>query len=199
MLYLSGSVRGGYVGPVMRTPNGGTRCDGFAWAADTGCFSQPRKYSDDRYLSWLEAQDLTDCLFATAPDVWGDGLATLEVARPVLPRIRALGIRAALVAQPGLTPDLVPWDEIDALFIGGPDDWHRSSTVRDLATEAKSRGVWLHEGRVNSWRRFERARALRCDSVDGTYLRYDPDLKSSPGPEGWMARAAREPHLWDIQ
>jgi hypothetical protein len=194
LLYLSGSVRGGYVGPVMRTPNGGTDCPGQPWAADTGCWSQPAKYDDDRYLAWLDKQDRSSCLFATAPDVVGDAEATLDRALPVLPRIRALGYRAALVAQPTMTTAMVPWDELDALFVGGPDWWHVSEGARDLLAEAKRRGKWVHEGRVNSWKRYDRARAMGYDSADGTVLRFDPQRDVA----AWMERAQLEPHIWDL-
>lgn len=70
------------------------------WAADTGCFATPERYSDDGYLGWLEtlAPYQDRCLFATTPDAWGDGPGTIALALPVLPRIRALGSTAALVA-----------------------------------------------------------------------------------------------------
>lgn len=33
--------------------------------------------------------------------------------------------------------------------------------------QAKERGLWVHMGRVNSYRRLRHARRIGCDSVDG--------------------------------
>lgn len=115
-------------------------------------------------------------MFATAPDVVGDAVATLERSRPWLPQIRALGYRAAFVSQDGLTPGTAPWDEFDVLFIGGSDEWKLGLSGRLIAVEAKQRGKWLHMGRVNSARRLQYATWIGCDSADGTFLTFGPDV-----------------------
>lgn len=51
--------------------------------------------------------------------LWVKAWATLTRAEPMLPRIRATGYPAALVAQDGLEHHPVPWDLTDALFLGG--------------------------------------------------------------------------------
>ena len=201
-VYLSGCVRDDLpagVG-VMLTPQMGNNLpEGRTWAADTGCFAAPEKYSDDAYLSWLasRAYAADRCLFATAPDVFGDGLATLEKSRPMLPRIRALGYKAALVVQPGITPDLVPWGEIDAVFVGGPDDWHRSDTVLALVLEAKQRGKWTHQGRVNSHARLKAARVTGYDSADGTFVAFGPDA-NIPKVSRWTEHTRLQPTLFTL-
>jgi hypothetical protein len=156
------------------------------WAADNGRFNSPHEYDDDRYLAWLsKMQPHADrCLFATAPDVVGDAQATLEMSLPMLPRIRARGYRAALVAQDGLTPATTPWNELDALFIGGTTTWKLSDAVRALVSEAKRQGKWVHMGRVNSLRRLRIAHAMGCDSADGTVLQFDPQRPV----ETWVGR-----------
>lgn len=191
MLYLSGVVRPDL--PAMRTPDMGNRPNGQTWAADNGCFTQPKRYSDERYLAWLDRQDRTGCLFATAPDVVGDAAETLARSTPMFLPIRKLGYPVALVMQDGMTPEMAPWDEIDAIFIGGTTDWKLGPEVPPLAAEAKRRGKWVHMGRVNSWRRFDYARSIGCDSADGTVLRFDPKRDVA----GWMDRARRNPHIWD--
>lgn len=150
---------------------------GRSWAADTGRFSSPEEYTDAKYLSWLKRMPVTSCLFATAPDVVGDAQATLDMSLPMLPRIRALGYKVALVAQDGLEALSVPWAEFDCLFIGGTTKWKLSEHALSLVREAKTRRKWTHMGRVNSWRRFGIAAAAGCDSADGTYLRFDPSQK----------------------
>ncbi len=93
-----------------------------------------------------------------------------------MPQIRALGYRVAFVAQDGQESLPVPWDEFDALFIGGSTEWKLGPHAREIAAEAKRRGKWLHMGRVNSERRFKYAAAIGCDSADGTYLTFGPDV-----------------------
>lgn len=184
MLYLSGSLRPDL--PAMVTPRMRQQPPaGQLWAADTGCFADPASHDDERYLAWLARMPLERCLFATAPDRVGDAATTLELSLPMLPRISALGIRAALVAQDGLLPEQVPWDQIGALFIGGTTAWKLSEASYQLIAEARGRLKWVHMGRVNSWRRFRAAWAAGCDSADGTVLRFDPDRPVS----GWQERA----------
>src|SRR4051812_25734330 len=89
------------------------------WAADNGAFRRAPAPADLlRYLvdmaPWRES-----CLFAVAPDRWGDAALTLHLAAPVLPAIRELGYRAALAAQDGLADQVIPWDTFDALMVGG--------------------------------------------------------------------------------
>ena len=191
MLYLSGVLRPDM--PSMVTPRMGQKPSaGLPWAADNGRFSAPQNYTDERYLAWLAKMPVDSCLFATAPDVVGDAEATLALSLPMLPRIRALGYPAALVAQDGLTSEMVPWDDIDALFTGGTTAWKLSESAFELAAEAKRRGKWTHMGRVNSWRRFRAAAAAGYDSADGTVLRFDT---KRPVHE-WSDRAKSRPGLW---
>lgn len=139
-----------------------------------------------KWLGWLEKNkaDAGTCRLATAPDVVGDAAATLERSKPFLPLIRAVGYPAALVAQDGLEDLEVPWDEFDALFIGGSTEWKLGPHARALITEAKTRGKWVHCGRVNSERRYRLMHEAGCDSVDGTFLTYGPD-KLLPRLLGW--------------
>lgn len=148
---------------------------GVTWIADNGCFGKGYP-GDEAWFAWLirHAEDAPRCLFATAPDVVGDAQATLERSRPWLPRIRALGYPAALVAQDGLEHLAVPWDEFDALFIGGSTEWKLGPEARALVNEAKARGKHVHMGRVNSGKRYRYAEAIGCDTVDGTFLAFGP-------------------------
>lgn len=194
-MYLSGAINDG----VRQLPNCGymltpmmaNRPDlsSVFWANDTGCFARPEAFSVAGYAAWLAslAQYRRTCLFATAPDRFGDGPATLAVARPVLPIIRALGYPAALVVQPGITAADLPWGELDCIFVGGPDAWQRSATVAAIRDEARRRGKWTHKGRVNSERRLRAAAADGYDSADGTYLAFGPDT-NLPKLAGWLAR-----------
>lgn len=185
MLYLANpcapsvrvAMQDGLLGYIDTPAQGNRRPAGVVWCADNGCFG--KGYPGDlKWLAWLEknAEDACTCLFATAPDVVGDASATLERSVPFLPTIRALGYPAALVAQDGLEDLDVPWDEFDVLFIGGSTEWKLGSAARALVRQAKVRGQHVHMGRVNSARRYRYAYEIGCDSVDGTFLTYGPNV-----------------------
>lgn len=167
------AMRDGRLGFIDTPAQGNHRPDGVRWCADNGCFSKGYP-GDDEWLTWLASMETAGCVFATAPDVVGDAQATLDRSLPFLPKIRALGYPAALVAQDGLEHHNVPWDTLDALFIGGTTNWKLGPHARALVAEAKARGKWVHMGRVNSRARYEYARRIGCDSVDGTYLTFGP-------------------------
>jgi hypothetical protein len=173
----------------MATPMNNTKVHAHqAWAADTGCFLRPHLHSDDGYLNWLAGRQpiVSQCLFATAPDVVGDAAATIERSAPMLPRIRALGYPAALVAQDGLEALDVPWDAFDCLMIGGTTGWKLSDHAIRLMAEAKARGKWVHVGRVNSKRRYQWCHSHGADSADGTFVAFGPDV-NIPRLARWLA------------
>lgn len=184
MLYLSGSLPRN---PDMRralldagvgfmaTPAPHAGWDAPHVALDNGCFSD--RWSVDRWRSWLEQQSTT-ALFAVVPDVVGDAAATRVLWDEHAGFVRELGHRVAYVLQDGETVNHVPWDECDAVFIGGSTNWKLSEHARELVAEAKRRGKWVHMGRVNSLRRMRLARDWGCDSVDGTYLKFGPDINT---------------------
>jgi hypothetical protein len=197
-MYLSGkAVADPRIGVMLSYNAGKQRVIGHkCWAADNGCFSQPKKYTDDGFLSWLDKIDRTGCLFAVAPDVVADAAATLDRAAPMLPKIRRLGFAAAFVGQDGATPDSLPWPDFDALFIGGSTEWKLSGMAADLIAEGKRQGKWVHMGRVNSWARISAADALGVDSVDGTFIAYAPD-KNTLKVLDWTDRINNQFRLFD--
>jgi hypothetical protein len=203
VIYLSGCVRDDLAPEmgVMLTPMMGNRLPpDRLWAADTGCFAAPEKHDDEKYLRWLgtRVSAAGRCLFATAPDVVGDGWGTLRRSHAVLPRIRGCGFNAALVGQDGMTPDMLPWETFDCLFVGGTTGWKLSEVAASLIRAAKVRGKWVHVGRVNSEERvmhFRRMGEGLVDSVDGTYIAFGPD-RNGPRVAGWMRRAVMQQVLW---
>lgn len=170
------AMTAGTIGYIDTPAQGNKRHNGVVWCADNGCFGKGYP-GDEQWLAWLKknAADAASCLFATAPDVVGDALATLERSRPWLPKIRQLGYPAAFVAQDGLEDLEVPWDEFDVLFIGGSTEWKLGAAARVIVAEAKARAKHVHMGRVNSYRRFRYAEMIGCDSADGTFLAFGPD------------------------
>lgn len=203
MYYLSGApsldhMRAGHFG-FMLNPNMGNDRQirdnpTITWAADNGCFSG--RWDPDRWWAWLQSMvPHTDrCLFAVAPDVVGNAEATLTTSAPWLPKIRALGYKAAFVAQDGLEQLDVPWDTFDVLFIGGSTTWKLSAHAQVLVRQAKDLGKWVHMGRVNSHLRLRLAAWWGCDSADGTYLKYGHDV-NLPKLRS-MIRASNHPTLF---
>lgn len=191
---LAGTL--GYIDTPMQ---GNTRPSSVVWCADNGCFNDDR-FDEDKWWGWLEkhSKDAGECLFATAPDVVGDAVATLKRSLAWLPRIRELGYPVAFVAQDGIENTDVPWDAFDALFIGGTTEFKLGRVARTYALEAKVRGKWLHMGRVNSQRRFRYAAAIGCDSVDGTYLVFGPDV-NLPKLLNWVRDLEDCPALFGVE
>jgi len=155
------------------------------FAVDNGCFSEAsgKPFVLDRYLAWLEKLRIyqSKCLFVVAPDRfhpsgWHDGqtiaAATLERSIPVMPLIRKMGYKVALVAQNGLEKLIVPWDAFDTLFIGGDTTWKLGWEAMTLMRDAVAHGKGVHVGRVNTIKRLALVRAMGADSCDGTTIKY---------------------------
>jgi len=183
MIYLTGAIQpamhhhldDGELG-FINTPNSNHKIkEGWVWAADNGCFGS-NYVGDEKWIKWLERLSPLSswCLFATAPDVVGDGEATIARSTPWLKKIRDLGYPAALVAQDGMTEAMIPWADFDVLFIGGTTDWKLGQEVVSLIKAAQGKGKRVHVGRVNSWKRFHRFAMLGVESSDGTKLAFGP-------------------------
>jgi hypothetical protein len=176
----------------MMTPDQGYKKDQFetvTWAADNGCYTNPDRSLQGylRFLAQFSDKARSRCLFATALDVVGDHTATRRRSIPCLTPIRNLGYSVAYVAQNGAesAPSMIPWDQIDTLFIGGTTEWKLGEGAKQLARVAHQKGKWVHMGRVNSRRRYLHA-ATFCDSADGTFIAFGPD-KNTPIVLSWIA------------
>ena len=139
------------------------------------------------------------CLFVTAPDViYKSGIGNAAATRKRWPFwsnvIRGCGYPPAFVAQDGLEPHQVPWDEMGALFIGGSTKFKESATVRSLCGYAKARAMWVHWGRVNGKRRLELAQEAGADSIDGTGFSWYPDTRI-PMVKEWEEQISQQPAL----
>lgn len=141
---------------------------GIPWAADNDCF---QGLDADAYRAMLaRLRDLPGrCLFVTVPDVVGDAAATLALFEEWWVEVADTGLPLALVAQNGIEDTEVPWDRIDALFIGGDDGFKLGPVAAAYAREARARGKWVHWGRVNSRKRIRYiAETGAADSFDGS-------------------------------
>lgn len=150
--------------------------DGVIWCADNGRFGKGWTNLDHWLAMVQTSAPASLCMFAVAPDVPGDAIATARESTPVLPMIRALGVPAAYAAQDGImaTVDRLPWDEFDVLFLGGTDEFKVGPEGEAISRLARERGKWVHMGRVNSMKRLRVAYQYGCTSVDGTYLKFGP-------------------------
>lgn len=168
---------------------------GWRWAADNGCFAA--RWDSAKWYKWLErhAHATASCLFAVVPDVVGDHGATLARWPLWAPRIKALGYRVAFVAQNGCTAELVPWAECDAVFIGGDDLYKLGADAHLIVAAANRLGKWAHMGRVNSLRRLRIASDMGCDSVDGTFVAFGPDV-NVPRIAAWFESLTSTPSLF---
>jgi hypothetical protein len=208
VLYLSTPSRGpvaeamsaGLIG-CMTTPKQGNILPAGCWyACDNGKFGKGWP-GPEKWFEWLqrtvERYDAEKCLWAVAPDVPFDAAATLNESAEWLPKIRALGIPVAFAAQNGSeAPGLIPWDQIDVLFLAGDTEWKLSRVAAELADEATSRGLKVHMGRVNSEGRMRHASAIGCNTADGTFIAFGPK-KNLARVLNWYARLPKRqpPHV----
>lgn len=177
----------------ITTPSQGNLVDP-VWEAiaDNGCFS--RDWDANKWREWLPSVPRS-VRFAVVPDVVGDHAGTLTRWAQYAPHVQGLGFTAAFVCQDGCQPADIPADA-DAVFIGGSTSWKLSAQSFECVQEARRRGVWAHMGRVNSFRRLQTAHRWGCDSVDGTYLTFGPDV-NLPKLLSWLRAIEAEPEpLW---
>ena len=145
------------------------------WCADNGMYSGDIKPA--YFLSWLERVSIyrSTCVFACAPDVVANAVATLDYFRWYSWRIKSLGYPVALVGQDGLESlKFPPSHAYDALFIGGTTAWKMSEGSEYCIKKAQRDNKWIHVGRVNSDKRYKYFQLLGVNSVDGTYVIYSP-------------------------
>ena len=175
----------------LLTPLTGYSYWGGQYAIDNGAYSGFPAEKFKRLLARQENQK-AECLFVTCPDVVGSGRRSLELfqrRRLWIPE----GWRIALVIQDGMEDLEIPWDDLDAIFIGGLDPWKDSKAAADIVKTATILNKWKHIGRVNSPQRFEHFLQLGADSCDGSGVaKYDHML------EKFERRNDPKPSLFDV-
>ncbi|HEY1292855.1 MAG TPA: hypothetical protein VGJ60_07250 [Chloroflexota bacterium] len=185
MIYLSGVVRPEILGAradlgVMMTPRAGNRPDlsRTYWALDNGLYhdtDEPeRQFDDDRFFRLLDATERykPTCLFLVCPDVPYEDVNTITLSMLWWPALRKTGYPLALAAQNGMERWRIPWECYDWLFLGGTVDWKFSPGAAGMVRQAKARGLRVHLGKCNSLKRLVWAKALGCDTADGTYVAF---------------------------
>lgn len=182
------------IGLLITPDNGYERqvTDFPAFAVDNGMYGLAARHKEDkfdaeRFFAWLDKLPRT-ALFVAVPDVLhfvkfdgvdkevpvGDAALTLAQFPLYAARIRAMGFKTALVGQDGIEELMgyIRWDLVDAVFLGGSTEWKLGAGARTLVDEAKQRGLHVHMGRVNSYKRLQFAQDIGCDSADGTFLAF---------------------------
>lgn len=137
------------------------------WAIDNGGFKDLDVPGLVRLMK-REEHHRDNCLFVAVPDIVASAQRTIELFHHF--SVMMEGWNLALVCQDGQESLPIPWDLIDAVFIGGSDAWKCSVHVERIIKVAKLLGKHVHAGRVNTperWCWFERQGA---DSADGTGL-----------------------------
>lgn len=142
---------------------------GATWAADNGCYLPG--YNPDRILSMLRRYSgIEGCKYVVMPDVVRDAGATMQMFSAWLGTFQRYGFPSALAIQNGIEHYQIPWDSLACIFIGGNDEFKYSDVVKGIVTEAKKRGKWVHNGRVNTPERILYSNEIGCDSFDGTHF-----------------------------
>lgn len=155
------------------------------WACDNGSFNV---FDEPRFVQMMDRlANQPYCHFVAAPDVvwnkwpapsdgtrYGDrhlsAIQTIEKFLKWAPFIRERGLPAAMVAQDGLEryDADIPWDQLDAWFVGGSDAWKTGAESEHYIREAQRRGLWTHIGRVSGKDRIRWCLAVGASSFDGS-------------------------------
>lgn len=140
--------------------------EGWPWAADNGAFGD---FDETAYVRMLDgiARLPNKPLFVTVPDVVGDAEATLALFGEWAEIVAQRALPVALVAQDGLDPADVPWDALEAIFVGGTDAYKLGEAAAELVRLALERGKHVHWGRVSSLMRFRYVKSIGGHSCDG--------------------------------
>lgn len=136
---------------------------GGVFAMDNGAFSG---FRETAFLRMLKRNNRFQHLFVVAPDVVGDAAQTRRLWDSRPDEMRQW--KNAFVLQNGVTSQNVPWDELDAVFVGGTDPWKDSPDVISLVKEAIQKGKLVHAGRVNSAERYLHFAEAGCHTCDGS-------------------------------
>lgn len=149
------------------------KTDGF-FAMDNGAFSH---FDKTAFCSMLRKHQsrISSCRFVACPDVVGSAIRTLECFHHWKHELKEWPL--AFVCQDGQEDLNIPWDECNAVFIGGSTEWKTGKHAGEIVKASKIIGKWCHVGRINTPGRFEHFRALGADSCDGTGLSRYSDMR----------------------
>lgn len=175
---IAAAMKAGLLGQLLTPDVGNVALEDVTLGVDNGCFpyrDNPDEWPPEPWIRALERAPRAS-RFAVVADVVFDHVRTVDRWREWSPIVRDLGHRPAFAVQNGIVDVArdVP-DDAEAIFVGGDNRLKYGPEAIAASHVARDRGLWLHLGRVNSLRRLRWAFALRCDSVDGTFLTRAPD------------------------
>lgn len=162
---------------VLITPKAGNRAHWWLkdtlWAIDNGAFSG---FDREAFLRLLHRCSVNkSCLFVAAPDCVGDAIKTRTMFDEWHEPITDMGFPVAYVLQDGQRSQDMPWNDCQAVFVGGSTEYKLGRDAVRLIREAKERGKWVHMGRVNTMRRVRFAITAGVDSIDGSQFSWFSD------------------------
>lgn len=158
------------------------------FAIDNGGFS---RFDAKAFMSLLKREEeaINLCKFVAVPDVVASARRTLECFEHWYDKINHWPL--ALVCQDGQEDLPIPWEQVDAVFIGGSTAWKMSEAAMQIVRAAKIMGKWIHVGRVNDPGRFEHFRG-EADSMDGSGIAQYSKQRFA------IQRAQTEPKLFEL-
>lgn len=160
-------IKGMEVGQLITPLTGRTNVgEPYKFAIDNGAFAN---FDAARFRAILEREKKNKdrCLFVCAPDMVGSGRLTLALWRQWE---GYMGLwKRAFVLQDGIEDLDIPWEQFEAVFVGGTDDFKQSDAALQICKAAKMmpHPKWVHVGRVNTAIRLDRWMDV-ADSADGT-------------------------------
>lgn len=138
---------------------------GLHYGVDNGAFSG---FQEAKFLRLVdECVEDPFCLWINLPDVPYSARATTALFHEYCYYPGFNFRNRCYTVQDGITPDLIPWQYIRAVFIGGSTEFKMGKTARAVAKAARKRGKWVHVGRVNTPRRID-SWYHDADSFDGS-------------------------------
>ncbi len=157
----------------LRTPLTNYALSGKPYGLDNGCFS---RFPEKAWEKLLVDAELNRPVFVCLPDIVGDARRTLDLFNIFSQQLNELP--KALVLQDGIGNFEIPWKEIDAVFVGGSDQFKISPEAINACKAAKMLGKWVHVGRVNTVERVNNWLNI-ADSIDGSGIsKYDHMLEN---------------------
>lgn len=149
--------------------------EGRMWCLDNNAFTTG--FNPNRYFSLINKFHpfIEQCMFAVIPDRVGDASETLKLYYQWYDEFKQLGVPLAYVSQDGQDQLPLP-EDFQWLFIGGTDNWKMSKRSEQLIRKCQSLGKKIHVGRVNSLKRMMWCKYLNVNSVDGTHIKFGPDI-----------------------
>jgi hypothetical protein len=174
-----------------------TAAEGIPWAADNDCFQGLDPIAYGKMLDRLKGLD--GCRFVTVPDKVADAYETALMFEQWAPAVERRGMPVGLVLQNGIDrPSLQrwlarTWHRLDALFVGGDDEFKLGEVAEALVQRGAADGKWIHWGRVNSRKRMKYCIGTgACDSMDGSSWAQFRDAHLDKGL-AWLHELANEP------